>query len=133
MLMMIPQILKSLDFTKTQKSRCLENETLFFLQIKKFINYTSRAILLQKNWFVLEVTFKQTKTIVYCRVIMLHRLISLLNLLGKFWTNLHKLCFRGKLLTSTTLHKGERWSVQICMVVDGGEWEARNFQLFSQT
>ena len=46
--MMTSRILKSLDFTKTQKSRYLENETLFFLQIKKFINYTLRAILLQK-------------------------------------------------------------------------------------
>ena len=40
--MMMSQILKSVDFTKTQKSRYVENET-FFLQIKKFINYTSRA------------------------------------------------------------------------------------------
>ena len=37
--MMTPQILKSVDFTKTQKSIYLENET-FFLQIKKIINYT---------------------------------------------------------------------------------------------
>ena len=48
MLMMKSQILKSGDFTKTQKSRYLGNETLFFLQIKKFINYTSRATLWQK-------------------------------------------------------------------------------------
>ena len=45
--MMTSQILKSVDFTETQKSRYLENETLFFIQIKKF-NYTSRATLLQK-------------------------------------------------------------------------------------
>ena len=51
------QILKSVDFTKTQKSRYLKNEALFFLQIKKFINYTSRATLWQKNSFVAEVTF----------------------------------------------------------------------------
>ena len=37
----------SVDLTKTKKSRYLENET-FFLQIKKIINYTSRATLLQK-------------------------------------------------------------------------------------
>ena len=50
--MMTSQILKSAGFTKTQKSRYLENET-FFLQIKKFINYTSRVTLLQKiNNFV---------------------------------------------------------------------------------
>ena len=41
------QILKSVDFTKTQKCRYLENET-FFLQIKKFVDYTSRATLWQK-------------------------------------------------------------------------------------
>ena len=33
------------DFTKTRKSRYLEKETLFFLQIKKVINYISRATL----------------------------------------------------------------------------------------
>ena len=44
MLMMTSQILKSVDFTKTQKSRYLENKT-FFLQVK---NYTSRSTLLQK-------------------------------------------------------------------------------------
>ena len=55
--MMTSKILKSVDFTKTRKSKNLENETLFFLQIKKIINYTSRATLLQKNSFVAEVTF----------------------------------------------------------------------------
>ena len=45
---MASQILKCVDFTETQKSKNLQNETLFFLQIKKFINYTSRATLLQK-------------------------------------------------------------------------------------
>ena len=57
---MTSQILKSLDFTKTQKSRCLENEA-FFLQIKKICNYTSSATLSQKITevtFVAEVTFK---------------------------------------------------------------------------
>ena len=42
--MMTSQILKSAGFTKTQKSRYFENETLF-LQIKKFVNYTSSAAL----------------------------------------------------------------------------------------
>ena len=46
--MITPQILKCVDFTKTQKSKNLENKTLFFLQIKKIINYTSKAALLQK-------------------------------------------------------------------------------------
>ena len=43
--MMTSQILKSVDFTKTQHSKYLVNETL---QIRKFINYTSRAKLWQK-------------------------------------------------------------------------------------
>ena len=46
--MMRSQVLKFVDFTKTQKSRCLENKILFFLQITKFINYTSRTTLWQK-------------------------------------------------------------------------------------
>ena len=38
--MMTSHISKFVDFTKIQKSRYLENETLFFLQIKKsFITY----------------------------------------------------------------------------------------------
>ena len=48
MSVMKSQILKSFDFTETQKSRYLENETLFSLQIKKSINYISRATLWQK-------------------------------------------------------------------------------------
>ena len=45
---MTSQILKPADFTKTQKSRYLENETLFLLQIKKIINRILRANLWQK-------------------------------------------------------------------------------------
>ena len=56
MSMVMSQILKFVNITKTQKSRYLKNETLFFLQIKKFSNYTSRATLSQKNSFVAEVT-----------------------------------------------------------------------------
>ena len=37
--------------------RYLENETSYSLQIKKSINYTSKATLWQKNSFVLELTF----------------------------------------------------------------------------
>ena len=40
--MMTSQISKSMDFTKTQKSRYLKNKALFFFQIKKTI-HTSRA------------------------------------------------------------------------------------------
>ena len=42
--MMTSQILKSACFTKTKKSRYLQNET-FFLQIKEFIDYTSSGAL----------------------------------------------------------------------------------------
>ena len=49
MLMMTSQILKSVDFTKTQKARYLENGTLFLFQIKKIINCASRTTLWQKT------------------------------------------------------------------------------------
>ena len=39
---MTSQILKSVDFTETQKSRYIEKKT-FFLQIKKIMNCASRA------------------------------------------------------------------------------------------
>ena len=35
--MMMSQVLKSVDFTNTQKSRNLENKTLVLLHIKKII------------------------------------------------------------------------------------------------
>ena len=41
--MMMSQILRFVDFTKTQKFRYLENETSFFLQIMKFINLLIRG------------------------------------------------------------------------------------------
>ena len=62
--MMTSQILKSVGFTKTQKSRYLENETLFFLKIKKFINDTSSAALSQ-NSFAAEVTFNYESPLIY--------------------------------------------------------------------
>ena len=46
-LMMRSKILRSMDFTKSQKPIYLENETSFSLQIKQFINYTSKATLWQ--------------------------------------------------------------------------------------
>ena len=45
--MMMSQNLNFVDFTKIQTSRYLENET-FLLQIKKYINYTSRATIWQE-------------------------------------------------------------------------------------
>ena len=57
--MVMSQSLKSTNFTETQKSPYLENETFFFFfQIKKFINYKSRATY-DKNSFAAEVTFKR--------------------------------------------------------------------------
>ena len=50
-----------MDFAKTPKYNYLENKTLFVSQIKKFIYYTSRATLLQKNAFVVEETLKEWK------------------------------------------------------------------------
>ena len=52
------QILKSVDFTKTQNSRYVKNKALFFLQINKLINYLSRATLWKKKSFVAVVTSK---------------------------------------------------------------------------
>ena len=49
--MITSQTLKSVDFTKTQKSRYIENKTLFLLQMKKLIYYRSSATLLQKKYF----------------------------------------------------------------------------------
>ena len=46
--MMTSQILRSVNFTKSQKRRYLENEASFSLQIKKFINYKSKGALKQK-------------------------------------------------------------------------------------
>ena len=62
--MMTSQILKSVDFTTTQKSRYLENETMFFLQIKK-INYIIKGYYMAKNSFVGEVTFKMDWKVIY--------------------------------------------------------------------
>ena len=54
---MTSQILNSVDFTKTQRSRYLENEILFFLQIKKLLLFI-KGHFVAKNSFVAEVTFK---------------------------------------------------------------------------
>ena len=59
MLMMTSEILKSVGFTKTQN---LKNETLFFLQRKKIINYTSNTTyFVTKNSFVMEVTINNKR------------------------------------------------------------------------
>ena len=49
--MMVLQIFKFVDSPKVKKSKCLESETSF-LQIKKSINFTFRAINInQKKFF----------------------------------------------------------------------------------
>ena len=56
-MMLTSYILKPVDFIQRQKSRYLDENETFFLQVKKLINYTSRASYC-KNYFVAEVTFK---------------------------------------------------------------------------
>ena len=46
---MLPQIFMFVDSSKTQKLKYLESETLFFLQIKLFIQYILVAIMWQKK------------------------------------------------------------------------------------
>ena len=53
-----------MDFTKTQKSRYLENETLFLLQIKIFI-IAHQGLLYLKNSFAAEVTFNGKVIVFY--------------------------------------------------------------------
>ena len=52
------QILKSVDFTKTQNTKYLENETLFFIQIKKIREIHIKGYFMAKNSFAADVTFK---------------------------------------------------------------------------
>ena len=70
------QILKSVEFTKIQKSKYLQNETLVFTQIKKFFKY-----FMAKNSFEADVTFKtcpqkSNKIILFDRENMLNLLNS---------------------------------------------------------
>ena len=55
--MMTSQILKSVGFTKTQKSRYLENENFFFFKQKSSL-ITYQGPLYGKDNFVAEVTSK---------------------------------------------------------------------------
>ena len=48
MSMTTSQILMFVDPPKTQKSTYLEHDTLFFIQIKKFINYILTSMMWQK-------------------------------------------------------------------------------------
>ena len=55
--MTMSQILESADFTKTQKSQYLENET-FFPSNKKIHSLHIKGSFMTKNSFIVEVTFK---------------------------------------------------------------------------
>ena len=55
--MMTSQILKNVNFTKTQKSRYLENETFFFFEYKNSL-ITHQGLLHCKNSFIAEVRLK---------------------------------------------------------------------------
>ena len=54
---MMSQILKSVDFTKTQKSRYFENETLFFSTNKKIPLLHTKYYFMAQNSLVAEATF----------------------------------------------------------------------------
>ena len=56
--MMTSQILRSAGFTKTQKSRYLENETSFFRKQKNSLLHIKRCFM-TNNSFVGEVNFNQ--------------------------------------------------------------------------
>ena len=56
--MMTSQILKSVDFTKIQKFRYLENKALFFLQIKKISLIVHQGLLQGKKLFCRGENFK---------------------------------------------------------------------------
>ena len=58
--MMTSQILKSGEVTKTQKSRYLENETLFFLRIKKIHLLHTKGYFMAKSSFAAELTFNKS-------------------------------------------------------------------------
>ena len=49
--MMTSQMIRVADSRKAQKSKYLENETHFIPLVKRFINYTLKAILMQKIVF----------------------------------------------------------------------------------
>ena len=59
MLKIASQSLRSVDFTKTQKSLYLKNAA-FFLQTKKDHELHIKGYFMTNNNFVAEVTFKQT-------------------------------------------------------------------------
>ena len=77
--MMTSQILRSVYLTKSRKPKYLENKTLFSVQIKQFIDYTSKA--------KAEVTFKYIKTSLTL-LTLLRSLLRVLNLKMNFFVSL---------------------------------------------
>ena len=64
--MMMPQILRSDDFRRSQKPRYLENETSFSLQIKNSLITHQGLLNIAKNSFVAEVTLNYSEIIDMC-------------------------------------------------------------------
>ena len=55
------QILKSVDFTKMQRSRYLENKTLFFLEIKNNNQLYIKDYFTEKTSFVAVIMFQLSR------------------------------------------------------------------------
>ena len=55
------QILKSVDFTKMQRSRYLKNKTLFFLEIKNNNQLYIKDYFTEKTSFVAEIMFQLSR------------------------------------------------------------------------
>ena len=62
MSIMMSQILKFVDFTKTQTFRYLENKALFFLQIKKIHQLHIKGYFMANNTFAVDATFNSFMT-----------------------------------------------------------------------
>ena len=65
---MMSQILKSVDFTKAQKSRYLENKILFFLQIKKVDITKPCTHLLHPAHFSLQLALCNTFSVIRTKI-----------------------------------------------------------------
>ena len=66
---MMSQILKSVDFTKAQKSRYLENKISFFLQIKKVVITKPCTYLLHLVHFSLNLANCNTLNIIRTKIV----------------------------------------------------------------
>ena len=75
--MLTSQILRSVYFTESQKSKSLENET-FFLQIKKFINM-HQGLLYGKNSFLGNARFQTFEHYFVSGVLSIHYLNELIS------------------------------------------------------